>query len=94
MAKLWITFALTLVGQAGPASFASNRAELERVLLTVLDGIGRPIAPQAIAVILDGRNVPRGPQTWDIIGNSVVLNDAFCDSNASRALEIAVASRP
>jgi hypothetical protein len=94
---------LARAGQAGSAYFASDRMELERVLATVLDGIGRPctyvlpstpVVPSAVSVTLDGQSIPQSPQTWGIIGNNVVLNRVFCDNNASRALEIAVASGP
>jgi hypothetical protein len=94
-------------GQCGRWAFqASNRAELEQVLSTVLSGLTpaacvrdlpeRPITPQAVSLIVDGQSVARGPATWRLISNDrqLELAPAFCEAHHGSTLQLRVAGSP
>ena len=94
-------------GQCGRWSFqASNRAELEQVLTTVLTGLtparctralpDRPVTREAVNLIVGGRSVARGPQTWDLTADNrqIELSPAFCEANTGATLQVRVAGSP
>lgn len=94
-------------GRCGRWSFqASNRAELEQVLTTVLSGItpaacvrdlpDRPITSGAVSLIVDGQPVARGPATWRLISNDrqLELAPAFCEAHHGSTLQLRVAGSP
>ncbi|MBL8917235.1 MAG: adventurous gliding motility lipoprotein CglB [Myxococcaceae bacterium] len=94
-------------GRCGRWSFqASNRAELEQVLTTVLSGItpaacvrelpDRPIAPGAVSLLVDGQPIARGPDTWRLISNDrqLELAPAFCEAHHGSTLKLRVAGSP
>lgn len=94
-------------GRCGRWSFqASNRAELEQVLTTVLSGItpatcvrdlpDRPISSGAVSLIVDGQPVARGPATWQLISNDRQLQLApeFCEAHHGATLKLRVAGSP
>lgn len=94
-------------GLCGRFSFqASNRAELEQVLTTVLTGLtpatctrplpDRPVTREAVSLIVDGRAVARGPQTWELSADNRQLELAreFCDANTGATLQLRVAGSP
>lgn len=93
--------------QCGRWSFqASNRAELEQVLTTVLRGLApatctrelpdRPVNRNAVTLIVDGRPITRGPQTWELSSDTrqLVLEPGFCDANTGATLQLRVAGSP
>ncbi len=94
-------------GQCGRWGFqASNRAELEQVLTTVLSGLtgalctrtlpNRPLSTDAVSLVIDGRPIARGPQTWELTSNDrqITLAPAFCEANTGATLQLRVAGSP
>lgn len=94
-------------GQCGRWSFqASNRAELEQVLTTVLTGLtpatctrtlpDRPFSSGAVSLLVDGHAIARGPQTWELTSNdrAITLAPAFCEANTGATLKLRVAGSP
>lgn len=85
---------------------AGNRAELEQVLSTVLDGIKpatclrdlpqKPFVPGAVSLLLDGQRVNRGPDTWQLVSNDrqIQLMPSFCEANQGATLQLRVAGSP
>lgn len=93
--------------ECGRWSFqAGNRAELEQVLATVLEGIKpvtclrdlpqKPVVPGAVSLLVDGRVVARGPTTWELVSNDrqVQLAPGFCEANHGATLQLRVAGSP
>jgi hypothetical protein len=85
---------------------ASNRAELAQVLTTVLSGLtgalctrtlpNRPLSTDAVSLVIDGRPIARGPQTWELSSNDrqIILAPAFCEANTGTTLQLRVAGSP
>ncbi|MBM4780511.1 MAG: adventurous gliding motility lipoprotein CglB [Archangiaceae bacterium] len=85
---------------------AGNRAELEQVLSTVLTGLmparclrelpQKPVVPGAVSLILDGRPISRGPDTWQLVSNDrqIQLSPAFCEANQGATFKLRVAGSP
>jgi hypothetical protein len=93
-------------GQCGRWAFqASNRAELEQVLTTVLAGVTplkctrllpeKPLATGAVSLLgADGRPIARGPDTWELTSNNraITLAPAFCEKSTGETLTLRVAA--
>lgn len=85
---------------------AGNRAELEQVLSTVLNGIKpvtclrdlpqKPLVSGAVSLLVDGRTVTRGPDTWQLVSNDrqIQLMPGFCEANHGATLQLRVAGSP
>lgn len=94
-------------GACGRTAFlASNRAELEQVLATVLAGLTpptctrelpvRPLSAGAASLLVEGQPVAPGPATWALTADlrSIVLAPAFCEAHHGARLQVRVAGSP
>lgn len=82
---------------------ASNRAELEAVLATVLDGLtparcvrqlpDQPVSQNTISLLADGSLVAPGPTTWELVSpREIRLAPDFCDRTQGLRLTVQVAA--